>query len=40
MEGWTDNYIRVQAPYDEARVNTVQQVTLERENITEEAASE
>ena len=30
MEGYTDNYIRVELPYDPALVNTVVPVTLER----------
>ena len=33
MEGWTDNYIRVSAPYDEALVGTVTQVLLGPDNI-------
>ena len=40
MEGWTDNYIRVQAPYDPSRVNTVETITLTQENVKKEAASE
>jgi len=33
MQGWTDNYIRVSAPYDAERVNTVERVTLTPEVI-------
>ncbi len=33
MEGWTDNYIRVCAPYDEALVGSVSQVILSPDNI-------
>jgi len=33
MQGWTDNYIRVSAPYDAACVNTVEDVTLTPEVI-------
>lgn len=33
MQGWTDNYIRVSAPYDAACVNTVEVVTLTPEVI-------
>ena len=40
MEGWTDNYIRVQAPHDPSRVNTVETITLTQENVRREAASE
>ena len=40
MEGWTDNYIRVQAPHDPSRVNTVETITLTQENVKREAASE
>ena len=40
MEGWTDNYIRVQAPHDPSRVNTVESITLTQENVKREAASE
>ena len=38
MQGWTDNYIRLQAPFDPVLVNTVQDITLSPENIIEEAA--
>lgn len=38
MEGWTDNYIRVQAPYDPALVNTVTQEELHPDNIVRETA--
>ena len=40
MEGWTDNYIRVQSPHDPSRVNTVETITLTQENVKREAASE
>ncbi|MBR1785004.1 MAG: tRNA (N(6)-L-threonylcarbamoyladenosine(37)-C(2))-methylthiotransferase MtaB [Bacteroidales bacterium] len=33
MQGWTDNYIRVQRPYDEARVGLTEQVMLAAENV-------
>ena len=33
MEGWTDNYIRVIRPYNDAQVNTVEAVTLNASNI-------
>lgn len=36
MQGWTDNYIRVGRTYDEAWVNTVEQVTLTAGNILRE----
>ncbi len=40
MEGWTDNYIRVQSLHDPSRVNTVETITLTQENVKREAASE
>lgn len=40
MEGWTDNYIRVCRPYDERKVNTVEEVMLSHENIKREATSD
>ena len=33
MQGWTDNYIRVRRPFDPARINTVEPVTLTPGNI-------
>ena len=40
MLGWTDNYIRVSRPYDEALAGTVTDVTLTPGNIVEEATSD
>ena len=40
MFGWTDNYIRTSRPYDEARVNTVENVLLTHENTIKEATSD
>ena len=37
MEGWTDNYIRVARPYDSAKTNTVENVTLTAENIVRQS---
>ena len=28
MYGWTENYIRVSSPYDEAKVNTFERITV------------
>jgi threonylcarbamoyladenosine tRNA methylthiotransferase MtaB len=28
MYGWTENYIRVSCPYDEAKVNTFERITV------------
>ena len=28
MQGWTDNYIRLQRPYDDARINTVEEMEI------------
>ena len=36
MHGFTENYIRVEAPYDPALVNTVTELTLTPENISPE----
>ena len=33
MQGWTDNYIRIAAPYDEARVGRIEDVKITAENI-------
>lgn len=33
MEGWTDNYIRVAAPYNPSLTNTVELISLSHENI-------
>ena len=33
MQGWTDNYIRLCRPYDEARVGTIEDVKITNENI-------
>lgn len=36
MHGWTENYIRVEAPYDASLVNTVTELTLDDANISTE----
>ena len=36
MEGWTDNYIRVARPFDTSRINTVENVTLTKDNLIRE----
>ena len=33
MQGWTDNYIRLCRPYDEASTGTIEQVTITTDNI-------
>ena len=40
MMGWTDNYIRVNRPYDDSLVNTIEAVTLSPDNIVKEAVSD
>ena len=40
MEGWTDNYIRLQRPFDPARVNTVEPCPVEEGAIKKEATSD
>ena len=32
-EGWTDNYIRLRAPHDPNRINTISPITLTPDNI-------
>lgn len=36
MQGWTDNYIRLCRPYNEACIGTIEQVTITSENIVYE----
>lgn len=36
MHGWTENYIRVEAPYNPELVNTVTSVVLSKDNISDE----
>ena len=36
MQGWTDNYIRLCRPYDETLVNTIEEITLNPDNIVKE----
>ncbi len=40
MQGWTDNYIRLCRPFDEALAGTIENVTITPDNIVKEAASD
>ena len=35
MHGFTENYVRLQTPYDKAKVNTVERIVISKENLSE-----